>query len=170
MRKLILITAMVLVSASAQAGERSLSLGGAASLPAAASNSVATAGKLADAPVAPAVEAPLKPPEAPKYVERTAPVAAPTPQPQAQPAVQQTPAQQANVQPSAAPDARPTPDRTGPRPRTDRAIAARQDAGPKAASSASCIATGFTGSPAPAGCFAWGCFRYFGESRSRRAR
>ena len=108
MRKLILITAMVLASASAQAGERSLSLGGAASLPAAASNSVTTAGKSADAPVAPAVEVPPKPPEAPKYVERTAPVAAP--QPQVPPAVQQAPVQQANVQPSATPDARPTSD------------------------------------------------------------
>jgi len=106
MRKLILIT-MVLASASAQAGERSLSLGGAVSLPAAA-NSVATAGKSADAPVVPAVEAP---PKAPKYVERAAPVAPPAPQPQVQPAVQQASVQQANVQPSAAPDARSTPDR-----------------------------------------------------------
>ena len=101
MRKLILIAAMILVSASAQAGERSLSLGGAASLPAAASNSVTAAGKSADAPVMPAIEASPKPPEAPKYIER----AAPAPQPQVQPTVQQ-----ANVPPSAAPDARPTPD------------------------------------------------------------
>ncbi len=50
MRKLILITAMVLASAAAQAGERSLSLGGAASPPAATSNSVSMAGKVADAP------------------------------------------------------------------------------------------------------------------------
>ncbi|WP_157817081.1 hypothetical protein [Bradyrhizobium sp. SK17] len=77
MRKLILITAMVLASAAAQAGERSLSLGGAASLPAATSNSVNMAGKVADAPA---------------------------PQPQVQPAAQQAPVQQANVQPSAAPD------------------------------------------------------------------
>ncbi|MGF6312346.1 hypothetical protein ABIB82_006353 [Bradyrhizobium sp. i1.8.4] len=54
MRELILITAMILASAAAQAGERSLSLGGAQSLPAAASNSVTTAGKVADLPVAPA--------------------------------------------------------------------------------------------------------------------
>lgn len=108
MRKLILITAMVLASASAQAGERSLSLGGAGSLPVAASNSVNTADKVADAPAAPAV-APLPVlPEAPKYVERAAPAAvpAPAPQPQAQPAAQQ----QGNVQPSAASDARPAPE------------------------------------------------------------
>ncbi|PDT70907.1 hypothetical protein [Bradyrhizobium sp. C9] len=107
MRKLILITAMVLASASAQAGERSLSLGGATSLPAAASNSVNTAGQTADAPVTPAVEPPPKPSEAPKYVERAAPAAAPAPapQPQVQPALQQAPVQQqANVQPSAAPE------------------------------------------------------------------
>jgi len=109
MRKLVLITAVVLASASAQAGERSLSLGGAGSLPDAASNSDNAAGKVADAPSVPAVEAPPKPPEAPKYVERAAPVAAPAPapQPQAQPAVPQAPVQQANVQPQAAPDARP---------------------------------------------------------------
>ncbi|MGN1288230.1 MAG: hypothetical protein ACI4XG_16850 [Bradyrhizobium sp.] len=119
MRKLILIMAMVLVPASAQAGERSLSLGGAASLPAAASSSIKTAGKGADAPVTSAIEAPPQPPEAPKYVERAAPAAAPAPQPQAQPTVQQPPAQQANVQPSAASDARLTPDRpaTAHRPR-----------------------------------------------------
>ncbi|WP_375777910.1 hypothetical protein ACE103_00410 [Bradyrhizobium sp. ma5] len=111
MRKLILITAVVLASASAQAGERSLSLGGAGSLPAAASNSVNTADKVADAPAAPAVVPPPMPPEAPKYVERAAPVAAPAPQPQAQPALQQTPVQQqANVQPSAVSDAKPAPE------------------------------------------------------------
>lgn len=92
MRKLILITAVVLASASAQADERSLSLGGAGLLPAAASNSVNTADKVAD-------------------VERAAPVAAPAPQPQAQPALQQTPVQQqANVQPSAVSDAKPAPE------------------------------------------------------------
>ena len=91
MRKLILITAMVLASAAAQAGERSLSLGGAASLPAATSNSVNMAGKVADAP-------------APQpQVQPAAAVAAPVPQPQAQP----TAVRQANVQPSMAPDARP---------------------------------------------------------------
>ncbi|PAY09465.1 hypothetical protein CK489_09065 [Bradyrhizobium sp. UFLA03-84] len=108
MRKLILIAAMVLISASAQAGERSLSLGGAGSLPATASNSVITAGKVADPPVVPAVA----PPVAPKYVERAAPVAppAPAPQPQAQPAAQQAPAQQQeNVRPSVQSDARPAP-------------------------------------------------------------
>ncbi|GIQ75839.1 hypothetical protein [Bradyrhizobium sp. RD5-C2] len=111
MRKLILITAVVLASASAQAGERSLSLGGAGSLPAAASNSVNAADKVADAPAAPAVAPPPMPPEAPKYVERAAPVAAPAPQPQAQPALQQAPVQQqANVQPSAVSYARPAPE------------------------------------------------------------
>ncbi|WP_298278533.1 hypothetical protein [uncultured Bradyrhizobium sp.] len=103
MRKLILITAMVLASAAAQAGERSLSLGGAASLPATASNSVGAAGKVTDVPVMPAVETPSQSPQAPKYVERAAAVAAPVPQPQAQPAA----VRQANVQPSMAPDARP---------------------------------------------------------------
>ncbi|UGA43213.1 hypothetical protein HU230_0033895 [Bradyrhizobium quebecense] len=108
MRKLILITAMVLASACAQAGERSLSLGAGQSLPAAVSNSVTTADRAPAAPAAPAVEPPPKPPEAPKYVERAAPVAAaaPAPQPPAQPTVQQAPVQQANVQPQAAPDAR----------------------------------------------------------------
>jgi outer membrane biosynthesis protein TonB len=102
MRKLILITAIVLASASAQAGERSLSLGGAESLPAAASNTVNASGKVADVPVTPTVEAP-KPPETPKYVERPAVAApAPAPQPQAQPAVQQ-----ANVQPASTPAAKP---------------------------------------------------------------
>lgn len=113
MRKLILITAVVLTSASAQAGERSLSLGGAGSLPAAASNSVKTADKVADAPAAPAVAPPPMPSEAPKYVERAAPAAVPAPAPQlqAQPASQQAPVQQqANVQPSAASDARPAPE------------------------------------------------------------
>ncbi|MCC8984726.1 hypothetical protein [Bradyrhizobium acaciae] len=94
MRKLILIIVTALTSASAQAGERSLSLGGAGGLQAAASNSVTTAGKGADAPVAPAAESP-------RYVERAAPVAAPA----SQPAVQQ-----ANVQPSVQPDARPAPE------------------------------------------------------------
>ncbi len=97
MRKLILITAMVLASACAQAGERSLSLGGAGALPAAVSNSVTTADRAPAAPAAPAVEPPPKPPVA---------AAAPAPQPPAQPAVQQAPVQQANVQPQAAPDAR----------------------------------------------------------------
>ena len=99
MRKLILITAMVLASAAAQAGERSPSLGGAASLPATASNSVGAAGKVTDVPVMPAVETPSQSPQAPKYVERAAAVAAPVPQPQAQPA--------AVRQPSMASDARP---------------------------------------------------------------
>jgi hypothetical protein len=96
MRKFILITAMVLASASAQAGDRSLTLGGGESLPAAASSTVNASGKVADVPVTPAVEAP-KPPETPKYVERPA-VAAPAPQPQAQPA---------SVQPSSTPAAKP---------------------------------------------------------------
>ncbi|QOZ30548.1 hypothetical protein [Bradyrhizobium sp. CCBAU 53421] len=111
MRKLILIAAMVLASASAQAGERSLSLGGVAALPAAVSNSVNAVDKVADAPAAPAV-APLMPPEAPKYAERAAPVAAPAPasQPQAQTALQQAPMQQqADVQPSVL-DAGPAPE------------------------------------------------------------
>ncbi|KJC61445.1 hypothetical protein UP10_07830 [Bradyrhizobium sp. LTSPM299] len=98
MRKLILITAMVLASASAQAGDRSLTLGRGESLPAAASNTVNASGKVADVPVTPAVEAP-KPPEVPKYVERPAAAApAPAPQPQAQPAVQQ-----ATIQPASTP-------------------------------------------------------------------
>lgn len=89
MRKFILITAMVLASASAQAGDRSLTLGRGDSLPAAASSTVNASDKVADVPVTPAVEAP-KPPEVPKYVERPAAAApAPVPQPQAQPAVQQ---------------------------------------------------------------------------------
>ena len=99
MRKFILITAMVLASASAQAGERSLTLGGGEALPAAASNSVKTSGRVAEVPVAPVVEPAPKPPETPKYVERPAaavPAPAAAPAPQAQPTVQQ-----ASVQPSA---------------------------------------------------------------------
>jgi hypothetical protein len=59
MRKLILIAGFVLASAAAQAGDRSLSLGGIESAPA----------KAADAPKT--AEAP-QPPEPPKYVERPA--------------------------------------------------------------------------------------------------
>ncbi|KJC43949.1 hypothetical protein UP09_16510 [Bradyrhizobium sp. LTSP885] len=98
MRKLILITAMVLASASAQAGDRSLTLGRGDSLPAAASSTVNASDKVADGPVTPAVEAP-KPPEVPKYVERPAAAApAPVPLPQAQPA---------SVQPSSTPAVKP---------------------------------------------------------------
>ena len=98
MRKFILITAMVLASASAQAGDRSLSMGGGEALPAAVSNSVNASGKVAEAPVAPVVAPPPKPPETPKYVERpvaTAPAPVAASAPQAQPAVQQ-----ASVQPA----------------------------------------------------------------------
>ena len=64
MRKFILITAMVLASATAQAGERSLTLG---------SDNAATA--------APAASAPAQSVEAPKVSEMTAPAAtAETPQ------------------------------------------------------------------------------------------
>jgi hypothetical protein len=59
MRKLILIAGFVLASAAAQAGDRSLSLGGIESAPA----------KAVDAPKT--AEAP-QPPEPPKYVERPA--------------------------------------------------------------------------------------------------
>ena len=107
MRKFILITTMVLASASVQAGERSLTLGGGETLPAAVSNSVNTSGKVAEVPVTPVVEPPPRPPETPKYIERPAAAApAPAPAPQVQPAVQQ-----ANVQPSAAPAERPAVER-----------------------------------------------------------
>ncbi|SHL29008.1 hypothetical protein [Bradyrhizobium lablabi] len=72
MRKFILIAGLVLASATAQAGERSLSLAGSDVLaaPASAPAKVADAPKTAEAPQA--VEAPKV--EAPKYIERPAAV------------------------------------------------------------------------------------------------
>ncbi|QPF85012.1 hypothetical protein IC762_01345 [Bradyrhizobium genosp. L] len=90
MRKLILITVMVLASASAQAGgTRSLSMRGGESSPAVAPVAAKASDRIAQAPV---VEPPPQPPETPKYVERPSAVAAPAtattpaPPPQAQPA------------------------------------------------------------------------------------
>ncbi|SDI72905.1 MULTISPECIES: hypothetical protein [Bradyrhizobium] len=72
MRKFILIAGFVLASATAQAGERSLSLAGSDVLaaPASAPAKIADAPKTAEAPQA--VEAPKV--EAPKYIERPAAV------------------------------------------------------------------------------------------------
>ena len=74
MRKIILVAAMVLASASAQAGDRSLSLSGAAGPTVApqATPTAAPATQISD--VAPAVEAP-------KYVDRPPAVSAPAPAP-----------------------------------------------------------------------------------------
>jgi hypothetical protein len=72
MRKFILIAGLVLASATAQAGERSLSLAGSDVLaaPASAPAKIADAPKTVEAPQA--VEAPKA--EAPKYIERPAAV------------------------------------------------------------------------------------------------
>jgi hypothetical protein len=77
MRKFILIAGFVLASATAQAGERSLSLAGSDVLaaPASAPAKVADAPKTAEAPQAveaPKADAPTA--EAPKYIERPAAV------------------------------------------------------------------------------------------------
>jgi hypothetical protein len=71
MRKFILIAGFVLASATAQAGERSLSLAGSDVLaaPAPAPAKIADAPKTAEAPKAEATNA-----EAPKYIERPAAV------------------------------------------------------------------------------------------------
>jgi hypothetical protein len=77
MRKFILIAGLVLASATAQAGERSLSLAGSDVLaaPASAPARIADTPKTAEAPQAaeaPKAEAPKA--EAPKYIERPAAV------------------------------------------------------------------------------------------------
>ena len=74
MRKIILVAAMVLASASAHAGDRSLSLSGAAGPTVApqATPTAAPATQISD--VAPSVEAP-------KYVDRPPAVSAPAPAP-----------------------------------------------------------------------------------------
>jgi outer membrane biosynthesis protein TonB len=66
MRKFILIAGFALVSAAAQAGDRSLSLAGSETAPVAAPAKPAEAPKTAEAPQA--AEAP--PADAPKYIER----------------------------------------------------------------------------------------------------
>lgn len=97
MRKLILITAMVLVSASAQAGGvRSLSMRGGESSAAVAPVAANASDRVAQAPV---VEPPPAPPETPRYVERPSAVAAPTAASTPAPAPQPS-AQQSNVKPS----------------------------------------------------------------------
>jgi cell division septation protein DedD len=99
MRKFILIAGFVLVSATAQAGERSLSLAGSDVLAARASApvKVADAPKIAEAPQAveaPRVEAPKA--DAPKYIERPAAVEPKAETPKAETAkVEQTTAESA---------------------------------------------------------------------------
>lgn len=82
MRKIILIAGFVLASATAQAGERSLSLAGSDVLaaPASAPAKIADAPKTAEAPQA--IEAPKA--EAPKYIERPAAVEPQTETPKAE--------------------------------------------------------------------------------------
>ena len=82
MRKFILIAGFVLASATAQAGERSLSLAGSDVLaaPASAPAKIADAPKTAEAPQA--IEAPKA--EAPKYIERPAAVEPQTETPKAE--------------------------------------------------------------------------------------
>ena len=98
MRKLILISAMVLASVSAQAGERSLTLGGGENSPAVAPAPVNPTGKYVEAPpkppeTTPVVETPKPATDTPRYIARPAPAATPSP-------VQQPQLQQAKVEPT----------------------------------------------------------------------
>ena len=94
MRKIILVAAMVLASASAHAGERSLSLSGGAG-PTVASQATTTAAPTTQiSDVAPSVEAP-------KYVDRPPAVSAPAP------AAVPAPAPAAATAPAATPTAAP---------------------------------------------------------------
>ncbi|MBR0755753.1 hypothetical protein JQ604_26575 [Bradyrhizobium jicamae] len=102
MQKLFLISALVLASATAQAGERSLTLGGGENAPAVAPAPANPTGKY--------VEAPQRPPEATSVVETPKP-ATDTPRYTARPApaaAQQPELQQAKVEPTATPSTKPT--------------------------------------------------------------
>ena len=108
MRKFILIAGFVLASATAQAGERSLSLSGSdvTAAPALAPARIADTPKSAEAPQA--VEAPAS--EAPKYIERPAAVAPKAETPKAEttkadaPKVEQTTTEPAKPQKTAKTD------------------------------------------------------------------
>lgn len=80
MRKIILVSAMVLASASAHAGDRSLSLSGMAGQPAAPQAATTTVPATQISDVTPAAEAP-------KYVDRPPAVPAPAPVAATAPAV-----------------------------------------------------------------------------------
>ena len=102
MQKLILISTMVLAATAAQAGERSLTLGGGENAPAVAPAPANPTGKY--------VEAPPKPPETTPVVETSKP-ATDTPRYTARPApaaAQEPQLQQAKVEPTATPSAKPT--------------------------------------------------------------
>ena len=117
MRKLILIAGFALVSAAAQAGDRSLSLAGSQSATVALPAKPAEAPRTAEAP--PATEAPTA--EAPKYVERPAVV---EPKTAATKSVtrktQSARIQSAKLEQSAAERARPVARRTASSSRTER--------------------------------------------------
>ena len=105
MQKLILISAMVLAATAAQAGERSLTLGGGENAPAAAPAPANPTGKYVEAPPKPettsVVETPKPATDTPRYIARPAPAAA-------QPPAQQPELQQAKVEPTTTTSAKPT--------------------------------------------------------------
>lgn len=97
MRKFFLITAMVLASATAQAADRSLTLG--SDTPVAAPAKAADTSRVAETPKPAEATTPVETPnanETPKYVERPALVEPKTEQPKAEVKAEQTVTQPAN--------------------------------------------------------------------------
>jgi hypothetical protein len=116
MRKFILIAGFALVSAAAQAGDRSLSLAGSETAPVAAPAKPAEAPKTAEAPQA--AEAPTA--DAPKYVERPAVVEPKAESNTEAPKTASPKTQSANLETPAAERARPAARRTASSSRSEK--------------------------------------------------